>query len=180
VTRAPMWFVASIAVAVIALIAGVGVAWTANGSLSDRDDRDELRSELIGVAERFYMASNAYEFSSQEQIADYKSRLRPMMTDEEYERFLGQLDQAIGVLGLDRMQATSTGAVRQAAVEVLDDDSATVMVTGDVEFDSARFTSTSHPRWEISLRLVEGEWLVDRHTELGDGRIFTEAGTGGG
>lgn len=174
-TRAPLWFVASVAIAAIALVAGVGVTWTAERSLSDRSDRDDQRAELVGVAERYFVASNNYDFTK---IEEYRDGVHPLMTESNRERFDKTLDQIADDFA--RMQAQAVGQVRQGAVEVLDDDSATVMVTGDVEFDSTRFKSTSHPRWEITLRLTGDGWLVDEHTELGDARLFTAPESAGG
>jgi hypothetical protein len=175
VTRAPLWFVASVAVAAIALIAGVGVIWTANGSLSDRDDSEDTRAEIIEVAEQYFLASQNYDFTD---VEGYRERVHPLMTErnrEEFDKTLSRIDD-----GFAKIEAHAVAQVREAAVEVMDEDSPTVMVTGDVEFDSTEITSTSHPRWEVMLRLVDGEWLVDEHTELGDDRIFTAPEPAGG
>ena len=167
-TRAPAWFVAAVAIAAIALVASVGVIWTSYGSESARDDRDELRAELIDVAERFFLESNTYDFTK---IEDYKDRVHPLLTESNRKRF----DDTLGkiVKEFARIEMTAQARLRWSAVEVLDDDSATVMVTGDVE---ARSTATppsiSHPRWEISLVLTDDGWRVEEHTELGDARVF--------
>jgi hypothetical protein len=180
VTRAPLWFVATVAAAVLALVAGVGVTWTAQRSISDRDDRDDLRVDLVATAEEFFLETTHYDLSTEANVEAYKERLAPLLTDAERERFNQQLDKAIQVLGLGEMRSRSTGTLRRSAIEVQDDDSATVMVTGDVEFESTRMQRTSFPRWEVELRLVDGAWLVDGRTELGDGSIISTTESGGG
>lgn len=174
-TRVPLWFVAAVTIAVLVLIASVGVTWTAQRSLSDRADRDDQRDEIIDAARQYFVASNTYDFT---RVKEYRGRLEPLMTEQnlqEFDKTMGQIAE-----GFAAVEAQAVGKVREAAVEVLDADSSTVMVTGDVEFDSTRLKSTSHPRWEITLRQVDGEWLVAEHTELGDDRIFTPTGPAGG
>jgi hypothetical protein len=181
-SEAPTWFVALVAVAALVLVASVGVlVWLARQDSADAstavadDDSAELRGELVGIAEQYFVEANTYDFTD---VADYKRRVHPLMTDlnrKNFDKTLAQIAPSFA-----KVKARATGTVRQSAVETLDDDSATVMVTGDARFESTSIRRTYYPRWEVMLQLVDGEWLVDSHTELGDSGVFSATGGAGG
>jgi Mce-associated membrane protein len=176
--EAPMWFVALVTLAGLVLVASVGaIVWLAQkdaASASPADDVDQ-RGELIGMAEQYFVEANTYDFTN---VPDYKARVHPLMTEQNRKTFDSTMQQIAG--GFAEIEAQAKGTVRQAAIETMDGDSALVMVTGDAEFDSTRVKRTYFPRWEIALIQVDGEWLVDSHTELGDSGIFSTSGSGTG
>jgi hypothetical protein len=176
--EAPMWFTALVTLAGLVLIASVGgIVWLAQNDApggSPADDA-ELRGELVGVADQYFVEANTYDFTN---VADYKARVHPLMTEQNRKTFDATMQQI--AKGFADIGARATGTVRRAAIETLDGDSATVMVTGDAQFDSTRIKRTYFPRWEIELVEVDGEWLVDSHTELGDSGIFSTTGSGAG
>jgi hypothetical protein len=174
-SETPSWFVAVVAVAGLLLAASAGViGWVLVHDPATADTPEaaaadtEVRGELVGVARQYFVEANTYDFTD---VAAYKARVHPLMTEENRQTF----DATMGKIasGFADIEARATGTVRQAAVEKLDDDSAVVMVTGDAQFDSTTIKRTFFPRWEVELRLVDGEWLVDSHTELGDSGLFS-------
>lgn len=171
-SEAPSLFVALVAVVGLVLVASIGaIVWLARGDSADASTSTgdaDLRGELVGVAEQFFVEANTYDFTD---VADYKGRVHPLMTEQNRKTFDATMQQIAE--GFADIKARATGTVRRAAVETVDDDSATVMVTGDAQFDSTRLERTYFPRWEVALRLVDGEWLVENHTELGDSGIFS-------
>ena len=177
---APTWFVALVAVAALVLAASGGtIGWllqrdSAAAATPEAAADADVRGEVVGVAEQYFVEANTYDFT---EVAEYKARVHPLMTEPNRETFdstMGQIAE-----GFAKIEAHATGTVRQAAVEKLDDDSAVVMATGDARFDSTTIKRTYFPRWEIMLRLVDGRWLVDSHTELGDSGIFSTTTPGG-
>jgi Mce-associated membrane protein len=172
--EAPTWFVALAAAAALLLVASGGaIGWllqrdSAAAETSEVATDPDVRGELIGVAEQYFVEANTYDFTD---VADYKARVHPLMTEQNRRTFDATMQQI--AQGFADIEARATGTVRQAAVETVDDDSATVMVTGDAQFDSTRIKRTYFPRWEVALRLVDGEWLVENHTELGDSGLFS-------
>jgi Mce-associated membrane protein len=181
-SETPTWFVAVVALAALVLVSSTGViVWLARSDSADAsaavadDGSTELRGELVGIAEQYFVEANTYDFTD---VADYKRRVHPLMTEQNIQTFDTTLAKIAPSFA--KVEAHATGTVRQSAVETLDDDSATVMVTGDAEFESTTIKRTYYPRWEVMLRLVDGEWLVDSHTELGDsGAISATTGAGG-
>jgi len=174
-SETPTWFIALVAVAALVLIASSGVlVWLARNDSADAttavgdDGSAELRGKLVGIAEQYFVEANTYDFTD---VEDYKRRVHPLMTDENIATF----DKTLAKIApsFAKVDAHASGTVRQSAVESVDDDSATVMVTGDAEFDSSTIKRTYFPRWEVMLRLVDGKWLVDSHTELGDSGVFS-------
>lgn len=178
----PTWFVALVAVAALVLVASAGVlVWLARQDSADAstavtdDGSAQLRGDLVGIAEQYFVEANTYDFTD---VPDYKRRVHPLMTDQNrttFDKTMAQIAPSFA-----KVKAHATGTVRQSAVETLDDDSATVMVTGDAQFESTSIKRTYFPRWEVMLRLVDGEWLVDSHTELGDSGVFSATGGAGG
>jgi len=176
--EAPMWFIALVTMASLVLVASVGaVVWLAQQDAASADPADDadLRGDLTGVAEQYFVEANTYDFTN---VPDYKSRVHPLMTDQNRRTFDATMQQIAG--GFAEIKARATGTVRQAAIETLDGDSATVMVTGDAQFDSTRIKRTYYPRWEIVLVHVGSGWLVDSHTELGDSGVFSTVDAGAG
>jgi Mce-associated membrane protein len=181
-SETPTWFVALVATAALVLVASAGVlVWLAPHDSADAstvvsdDGSEELRGELVGIAEQYFVEANTYDFTN---VEDYKRRVHPLMTDQNRTTF----DKTLGQIGpsFAKVEAHATGTVRQSAVETLDSDSATVMVTGDAKFESTTIKRAYFPRWEVMLRFVDGEWLVDSHTELGDSGVFSATGGTGG
>ncbi|HYJ68234.1 MAG TPA: hypothetical protein VEX15_11325 [Nocardioidaceae bacterium] len=180
-TEAPTWFVALVAVAALVLVASTGVlVWLARQDSADASTAvadggsAELRGVLVGTAEQYFVEANTYDFTD---VDDYKRRVHPLMTDDnrkDFDKTLAQIASSFA-----KVEAHATGTVRQSAVETLDDDSATVMVTGDAKFESTSIKRTYFPRWEVMLQLVDGDWLVASHTELGDSGVFSTGGAGG-
>jgi hypothetical protein len=171
----PSWFVAIVAVAGLLLAASAGViGWVLVHDPAAADTPEaaaadtEVRGELVGIAKQYFVEANTYDFTD---VDAYKARVHPLMTGQNQQTFDATMRQIAA--GFADIKARATGTVRQAAVEKLDDDSAVVMVTGDAEFDSTRIKRTYFPRWEVELRLVDDEWLVDSHTELGDSGLFS-------
>jgi len=78
--EAPMWFIALVTMASLVLVASVGaVVWLAQQDAASADPADDadLRGDLIGVAEQYFVEANTYDFTN---VPDYKSRVHPLMT----------------------------------------------------------------------------------------------------
>lgn len=79
----------------------------------------------------------------------------------DFEKSEAALAGSIGSVGF-----TTKGFIRATGVAAIDDDSATVLVVHDAQKTAESGQSLlSAYRWTISLRKIDGTWLVDKFSD---------------
>lgn len=157
-------------VLVIALVASL--AWIAvlrSHRTGAADDLQADREAAMSATQQFVMRVNTYGPSlldSQGRMPAYRSRVKAVITP----KFAASFDQTVPVAersvqsyGIDR-----TCAVYSTGVEVIDSDSAQVLVAGSisqtVQNRKGKRVPAGEPapfRLRVSLDRIDGKWLVD-------------------
>ena len=155
-------------VAVLATLVVLGLAaalvgwWVARepGAAAARLDQ---RGEVTRVAEQFTVRVNNYDADS---VDDYKASVGELLST----KFRADFDQAMEdiVAQVQEAEMESRGEVLASGVASLDDDSARVLVAADASVTTVYDERQRHFRWEVSLVRVDGEWLVDDFTPVGE------------
>jgi Mce-associated membrane protein len=170
-----------LAVLAVALVASL--AWVAvlkshrNGSV---DDVQAEREAVMSTTQQFVMRVNTYGPSlldSQGQMPTYRSRVESVITPKfaaSFEQTVPVAEQSVKNYGIDR-----TCAVFSTGVEVIDSDSAQVLVAGSISQTAKNRKGKSVPtgepapfRLRVSLDKIDGKWLVDDYQPVtaGGGR----------
>lgn len=152
--------------AAIALVAGIVVSVIAFTGIREDQAIDEARSEAIKAAEQFALRMDGIELGNFE---EYKKSIAPLLTTKEKTVFEQQFKQFEEVYkqapeqGLKQSRAGKGEIIFSAATDV-DRDSATVLVAHDSTVPGQ--AQELHFRWQLGMREVEGEWLVDDFTPV--------------
>ena len=138
------------------LLAGIVVAGLSWPTTTQAADQDDVRRDVIRVAEQFTVQVNNYDASS---IATYQESIEPLLSTKfrsEFEKSMTDI-----VTQVEEAEMVSQGEVLASAVASADDDSARVLVVADADVKTVFDTRERHFRWEITLVRSDGEWLVD-------------------
>ena len=140
------------------LIGGAGLALPQ--LIGSRDERAADRQAVVTRASDFAVTFNTYSSGKK---ADYQRRVKPLMTAAYYKDFL-KITNVMFQVVKDREQSSGDVKVRSVAVDSVDKDSASAIVALDAQ---VRRTDADEPvarrfRWQISMRKVRGEWLVNQ------------------
>jgi hypothetical protein len=173
--RAPLFRLALLGALVVALLAAVvtglvlapGRGWLVHGTRSDSLQAD--REAAMAQTQQFVMRVNTYGpqlLDGQGQMPTYRSRVKSVITPKfavSFDKSVTLAEQSVKSYGLAR-----TCAVYATGVEVIDSDSATVLVAGSISQSAknrqGKRVSTGEPspfRLRVSLDKVDGIWLVD-------------------
>ncbi|MDO9498247.1 MAG: hypothetical protein Q7J48_21255 [Nocardioides sp.] len=142
---------------------------------SDEDLVAEERESVMSQARQFALRLHTYGpqyLDDDNLMPEYRELVSELMTTKyaaEFEKNVTYAEQAVSQAGAGR-----TGEVFATGVSSLDADSATVLAAGSFtssypnpENAEQRIDADSLPfRYEIKLRKVEGEWLVDDFTPI--------------
>ena len=144
-----------------------GRGWLVHGTRSDSLQAD--REAAMAQTQQFVMRVNTYGpqlLDGQGQMPTYRSRVKSVITPKfavSFDKSVTLAEQSVKSYGLAR-----TCAVYATGVEVLDSDTAQVLVAGS--FSQAARTQqgkevpTGEPapfRLRVSLDKIDGTWLVD-------------------
>jgi hypothetical protein len=159
-----------LAVLVVALVASL--AWVAVLKSHRTGDAAAVQSEreaVMSTTQQFVMRVNTYGPSlldAQGRMPAYRSRVEAVITPKfaaSFEQTVPVAEQSVKNYGIDR-----TCAVYSTGVEVIDSDSAQVLVAGSISQTArnrkGKQVSTGEPapfRLRVSLDKVDGRWLVD-------------------
>lgn len=115
-------------------------------------------SRVKAVSEEF---ARRMDSLSSKDVPGYVKKVSELLTTRcraDFEKSEAALTGSIGSVGF-----TTKGFVRATGIATLDDDSATVMVVHDAQKTAESGQSLlSAYRWTISLRKINGTWLVDK------------------
>jgi hypothetical protein len=127
------------------------------------------REAAMAATQQFVLRVNTYGpklLDSQGQMPAYRSRVKQVITPKfavSFDKSVSVAEASVKSYGLDR-----TCAVYATGVEVIDSDSAQVLVAGSISQTvlnrKGKRVSTGEPspfRLRVSLDQVDGSWLVD-------------------
>ena len=129
-------------------------ALTTNGG--DPLISDSERAKVKAVAEQFCLRMDDVDASNPD---SYTQKVKELLTTKEKAAFDQQFD-AVLKLETDKT-VKGVGTVLASGIADIDADSATVLVAHDTVVTSSSGTVQRHARWTVSLRHVNGRWLVD-------------------
>jgi Mce-associated membrane protein len=168
--RAALFRLVLLCVLAVALVASlVVVAVLKSHRTGGPDDLQADREAAMNVTQQFVLRVNTYGpklLDQQGQMPEYRSRVKEVITPKfaaSFEQTVPVAEQSVKTYGLDR-----TCAVFATGVEVIDSDSAQVLVAGSISQTvlnrKGKRVSTGEPspfRLRVSLDKVDGKWLVD-------------------
>jgi hypothetical protein len=127
--------------------------WTNSGDplISDAD-----RAKAKAVAEQFCLRMDDVDASDPD---GYTAKVKELLTTKEKAAFDQQFN-AVLKLETDKT-VKGVGTILVSGIADIDSDSATALVAHDTLVTSSSGTVQRHARWTVSLRKVNGRWLVD-------------------
>jgi len=178
--RAPRFRLVLLGVLLLALVAAV--LWipfllahrqvSAFGTTVGTDDAAVVQSDreaAMAATQQFVLRVNTYGpklLDSHGEMPAYRSRVKAVITPKfgaSFDKSVSVAEQSVKSYGLDR-----TCAVFATGVEVIDSDSAQVLVAGSISQSvlnrKGKRVSAGEPspfRLRVSLDKIDGKWLVD-------------------
>jgi len=117
---------------------------------------DSERAKVKAVAEQFCLRMDNVDGSDS---AGYAKKVKAVLTTKQKAAFDQQFD-AIQKLETDKT-VKGNGTILASGIADIDSDSATVLVAHDNVVTSSGGTVQKHARWTVTLRKIDGRWLVD-------------------
>ncbi|MBO0843961.1 MAG: hypothetical protein J2P22_00910 [Nocardioides sp.] len=174
-TRAPLFRLVLLGVLALVLVASLVtglVLAPARGWLVHRTQADAVQADreaAMAQTEQFVMRVNTYGpamLDSQGEMPSYRSRVKAVITPKfavSFDKSVTLAEQSVKNYGLAR-----TCAVYSTGVELIDSDSAQVLVAGSisqtVKNRQGKRVAAGEPspfRLRVSLDKIDGTWLVD-------------------
>ena len=156
------------ALTALALVGVVALAWWLHSADQDRRETEQDRLAVMQSAERFVETWNTF---SPDDVDGYVERVSGLLTTKFSTEFTGAAEDV--VTGIEQQQLSSTGEVLVdgdgiplVGIATIDPDSAEVLVVSDANRVAGGQEVLRHWRWQVSLRKVDGEWLVDSFKEV--------------
>jgi hypothetical protein len=145
---------------------------TVLGATFGSDDASAVQADreaAMAATQQFVMRVNTYGpklLDSQGRMPAYRSRVKAVITPKfavSFDKSVSIAEKSVKIYGLDR-----TCAVSATGVEVIDSDSAQVLVAGTISQTvldrKGKRVSAGEPapfRLRVSLDKIDGTWLVD-------------------
>jgi Mce-associated membrane protein len=164
-------------VGVLALALVASLVWIAvlkSHRTGSADDLQSNREAAMATTQQFVLRVNTYGPSlldSKGRMPEYRSRVEAVITPKfaaSFEKSVPVAEQSVKNYGLAR-----TCAVFATGVEVIDGDSAQVLVAGSisqtVKNRGGKRVSAGEPapfRLRVSLDKIDGRWLVDDYAPV--------------
>lgn len=155
-TNSIRFLIATCVLGVLVGVAGLALPHVAGS----RDEFADDRQAVITRASDFAVTFNTYSSNDK---ADYQRRMKPLMTQKYYRDYV-KITNVMFQVVKDKNQSSGDVKVLAAAVDTIDRDSASAIVAVDAAVhrsDSERAVARRF-RWQISLRKVQGKWLVNQ------------------
>ncbi|WP_067435033.1 hypothetical protein [Nocardioides jensenii] len=151
---------------VVALVASL--VWLVMGVRDRTDDGPDVQADRdkVMLKTREYMLAafnfGAGDLDAQKHLTAYRDRVTPLITTQfeaDFEQATGAVEQAVA-----QGQSSSKATVDHTAVESLDEDTATVIVGGEltIRLGTKKQPAPQPYAWSITLKKVDGTWLVDK------------------
>ncbi|MFL6023386.1 MAG: hypothetical protein ACJ72O_08630 [Marmoricola sp.] len=145
-------------------VRGAGDNLTTNALTSNNGDpliSDTETAKAVGVADQFCLRMDNVDGSDPD---GYVKKVEQLLTTKQKTKFASEFAQ-FQKLGMDA-NLKGTGTILASGVSDIDPDSATVLVAHDSAVVDKDGTTQRHYRWSVSLRKVDGRWLVDDFTPV--------------
>ena len=166
-TSRPRWATALALLCVLTLIGGGVLAYWLHNQTEYRAEAQD-RVEVAEAAEVFVETWNTFRPTDAE---DYLDRVGPLLTTKFGQEFRNASEDV--VTGIVQQRLFSKGAVLTdgdgiplIGISSIDGDSAEVLVVSDATRVANRQRVLRHWRWQVSMRKVDGQWLVDSFKEV--------------
>jgi hypothetical protein len=167
-----------VALAVLLVASLVTLVKLYDGRRGDADDQQAQREVLMSQTEQFVKRLNTYgpsDLDSSGRMPHYRELVKQVITPKfaaSFEQSVGVAEQSVAKYGLER-----TCKVYGTGVEVMDSDSAQVLVAGSFsqtfrtgKGDKRSGTEPAPFRLRVSLVRIGDTWLVDDYKPItGDG-----------
>ncbi len=142
-----------------------GAPWLVDDVTSDADepaaDPDSDRMAAMAAARDFTEAWNSFDPDTAD---EYVTQVTPLLSSKFASEFQGAADDVIE--GIREQRLSSTVDVLQVGVASADDWGAEVLVSATAHRTAAGQKVDRYWRWQVSLVLVDGGWLVDSFKEI--------------
>lgn len=156
-------------VLVLLLLASTGaVVWLLSERRGEADDLQREREEVMGQARQFMLRGQTYgpeQLDEAGRLTEYRALVEEVVTPAFFTRFeetVTVAEQLVNQSGVER-----SVEVLGVGVDAIDDDSATVLVAGEITTTmngaNGKPTTPAHDLFRVAVDLVEvdGTWLVD-------------------
>lgn len=173
--RSALFRLVLVGVLALALVASlVWIAVLKSHRTGSADDLQSNREAAMATTQQFVLRVNTYGPSlldSKGQMPAYRSRVKAVITP----KFAASFDQSVPVAeqSVKNYGLSRTCAVFSTGVEVIDSDSAQVLVAGSisqtVKNSKGKRVSAGEPapfRLRVSLDKIDGHWLVDDYAPV--------------
>src|SRR5690348_74622 len=117
---------------------------------------DSERAKVKAVAEQFCLRMDDVDGSDP---AGYTKAVKELLTTKLKAAFDQQFN-AVQKLDTDK-SVKGVGKILASGIADIDPDSATVLVAHDTSVTSSSGNVLRHARWTVTLRKIDGRWLVD-------------------
>ena len=120
---------------------------------------DDERAKVKAVAEQFCLRMDNVDGSDPK---GYAKKVKALLTTKMKTAFDEQFE-AVQKLEPDTT-VKGEGTILASGIADIDPDSATVLVAHDTAVTAKAGNTQRHARWTVTLRKVDGRWLVDNWT----------------
>ncbi|KRF16740.1 hypothetical protein ASG90_10870 [Nocardioides sp. Soil797] len=155
-----------LAVALVAALVLLVLAFLEHRS---NDDEAQKARDTVMLKAREYMVAGwnfgAGDLDGNKKLTAYRSRVEPLITTSfktDFDKASELLEKAVAGQGYSRKVT-----VDRVAVETLESDSAVVIVGGESTETVKKEQQSGPYAWTITLKKVDGSWLVDDFSEYG-------------
>lgn len=133
------------------------------------DDKAQESRDAVMLKAREYMLAGwnfgPGDLDGNKKLTAYRSRVEPLITTSfktDFDKASELLEKAVAGQGYSRKVT-----VDRVAVETLESDSAVVIVGGESTETVKKEQQTGPYAWTITVKKVDGSWLVDDFSEYG-------------
>jgi hypothetical protein len=153
--RARTLWIASIALAVV-LVLAVGAAVWFGLKAKNADDDQQERASASSVASQFALRMDDIDGTNFDKYIKGINELLTTKAKTKNQKTFESIKQSY-----EAAKVKGTGKVLLTAVGDSDDDSATVLVVHDASVKTTQGNIDHHYRWSVDVVKVNGEWRVD-------------------
>lgn len=161
--RSPRFRMVLAALLVVTTLATAGLLIWAITSRGEAEEVQAQREEVMAAGEQFMLRKETFgpdQLDDSGTMPEYRERVREVITPKfatSFEEQAKVAEQLVAQSGLE-----SSVDVYSTAVMTLDQDSAEILAVGDTTFQFQEAEPRTAPfRYQLSLVLTGGEWLVD-------------------
>lgn len=143
----------------------------ATAVVGDAEDREDVLDATKTFADQMNTFSSA-DLEGKE-VTGFRERVEPLLTDRFKTSFENEAMLTVSAL-VEQTGATSEADILTAGIVELTEDSAITLVTGEVTLGVTKgankgASGLSLIRFQVELRKIGGEWLVDEYTPVSEG-----------